>query len=80
MAAVTTEAIVLGKVLGGTLLAFGQGLIFLLLAARWWKLKMSLAGFAAAAAVMLVISFALTAARGSASLGGWLRRRGFMRS
>jgi ABC-2 type transport system permease protein len=60
VAPVTTEAIVLGKVLGGTVLAFGQGLVFLLLAPLV-GLKLSLAGFAAAAAVMLVVSFALTA-------------------
>jgi ABC-2 type transport system permease protein len=60
VAPVSTEAIVLGKVLGGTILAFGQGLIFLLLAPLI-GLKMSLAGFGAALAVMLVVSFALTA-------------------
>ncbi|HEX4125543.1 MAG TPA: ABC transporter permease [Tepidisphaeraceae bacterium] len=60
VAPVSTEAIVLGKVLGGTVLAFGQGLIFLLLAPLA-GLKFSLAGFAAAAGIMVVVSFALTA-------------------
>src|SRR5436190_19131365 len=60
VAPISPMVIVLGKVLGGTALAFGQGLIFLLLA--------PLVGFhltpvsaLLALAVMFVVSFALTA-------------------
>ncbi len=60
VAPVPRMAIVLGKVLGGTLLAFGQGLIFLLLGPLI-GLKLNATGFPIAAAFMLIISFALTA-------------------
>jgi len=59
VAPVSRQAIVLGKVLGGTILAFGQGLIFLLLAPLV-GLRLSLGGFVAASAMMFVIAFALT--------------------
>jgi ABC-2 type transport system permease protein len=60
VAPVSRMSIVLGKVLGGTILAFGQGLIFLALAPLI-GVRISLAAFALAAATMLVLSFALTA-------------------
>lgn len=60
VAPVSRMAIVLGKVLGGTILAFGQGLVFLLLAPLI-GMYLTLAGFLTACAMMLVISFALTA-------------------
>ncbi len=53
-------AIVLGKVLGGTILAFGQGLIFLLLAPTV-GIKLSLASLALAMLLMFIIAFGLTA-------------------
>jgi ABC-2 type transport system permease protein len=59
VAPVSRQAIVLGKVLGGTILAFGQGLIFLLLAPLI-GLRLSLGGFFAASGMMFVIAFALT--------------------
>jgi ABC-2 type transport system permease protein len=59
VAPVSRMAIVLGKVLGGTILAFGQGLIFLLLAPLI-GLPMSLSGLIAASAMMFIIAFALT--------------------
>ena len=52
-------SVVLGKILGGTLLAFIQGLIFLALSPLV-GLRMSLGGFAEASLMMLLISFALT--------------------
>src|SRR2546423_8409496 len=58
VAPVSRMAIVLGKVLGGTLLAFAQGVIFLLLApaigVRWglWMFP--------AAVVLFIVAFALT--------------------
>ena len=60
VAPVSRMSIVLGKTLGGTILAFGQGLIFLILAPLI-GIRMSLAAFALAAFAMLVLSFALTA-------------------
>ena len=60
VAPVPRVAIVLGKVLGGTALAFGQGLIFLLLGPLA-GVKFTAAGLLAAAGMMLVVSFALTA-------------------
>src|SRR3954465_11614454 len=60
VAPVSRMSIVLGKVLGGTVLAFGQGLIFLLLGPLV-GLRMSAAGWLAALGIMLVVSFALTA-------------------
>lgn len=59
VAPVSRIAIVLGKVLGGTVLAFGQGLIFLALAPLV-GLHWAVGGFVAACAMMFVISFALT--------------------
>ena len=60
VAPVPRMAIVLGKVLGGTALAFGQGLLFLLLAPLL-GITPSPVGWLAAAVLMLVVSFALTA-------------------
>jgi ABC-2 type transport system permease protein len=53
-------AIVLGKVLGGTALAFGQGLIFLLLAPVV-GFHFDVMSFLLALVAMFVIAFALTA-------------------
>ena len=52
-------AIVLGKVLGGTLLAAGQGLLFLLLAPLV-GIKLSAVSVALAIAMMLLVAFSLT--------------------
>ena len=60
VAPVSRMSIVLGKVLGGTILAFGQGLIFLILAPLI-GIRLSLAAFALALLTMAVLSFALTA-------------------
>ena len=61
VAPVAAMSIVLGKVLGGTVLAFGQGLIFLLLAPLV-GIQLSLGRLRArACVVMLVVAFALTA-------------------
>lgn len=57
---VPRSAVVLGKVLGATGLAFGQGLVFLLLAPLV-GIHLSVASFLAACGMMLVISFALSA-------------------
>src|SRR5579864_8722156 len=59
VAPVSRMSIVLGKILGGTVLAFGQGLIFLALAPLI-GLHLSVAGFGAACAMMFIVSFALT--------------------
>jgi ABC-2 type transport system permease protein len=59
VAPVSRLSIVLGKILGGTVLAFIQGLIFLALAPLV-GLHLSVAGFVEAASMMFVISFALT--------------------
>src|SRR5688500_7205237 len=63
VAPVPRVAIVLGKVLGGTALAFGQGLVFLLLGPLA-GVRYTAAGLLAAAGMMLVVSFALTALGG----------------
>ena len=60
VAPVSRMSIVLGKVLGGTLLAFGQGLIFLILAPLI-GVRPPLTGFALCALAMLIIAFGLTA-------------------
>ena len=60
VAPVPRAAIVLGKVLGGSALAFGQALLFLLLAPLV-GIRPPPAGFALAVLFMLVLSFALTA-------------------
>ena len=60
VAPVSKMAIVLGKVLGGTALAFGQGLIFLLLAPTV-GIRLTLGSLALSMLVMLVVAFALTA-------------------
>jgi ABC-2 type transport system permease protein len=59
VAPVPRMAIVLGKVLGGTALAFGQGLIFLILAPLV-GVRPSPQGAAAAILIMAIVSFALT--------------------
>jgi ABC-2 type transport system permease protein len=60
VAPVPRMAIVLGKVLGGTVLAFGQALLFLLLAPTV-RIHPPLAGFALAALMMAILAFSLTA-------------------
>jgi ABC-2 type transport system permease protein len=59
VAPVSRMAVVLGKILGGTILATGQGIIFLLLAPLI-GIKMDIASFLSAIAIMLIVSFALT--------------------
>jgi ABC-2 type transport system permease protein len=59
VAPVSRMAIVLGKVLGGTLLAFGQGLLFLLLA-PFIGVSLGLPSFLLACGFLFVVSFALT--------------------
>jgi ABC-2 type transport system permease protein len=60
VAPVPSAAIVLGKVLGGTVLAFGQALLFLLLGplVGVWPTPL---GFALALGIMALLAFALTA-------------------
>src|SRR5438477_9006404 len=60
VAPVSRMSIVLGKVLGGTILATGQGVIFLLLAPLV-KIPLSFTTFFLSLGAMLIISFALTA-------------------
>ncbi len=60
VAPVPRLAIVLGKVLGGTALAFGQGLLFLLLAPLV-GVSLSPAALLASCGIMLLLAFALTA-------------------
>jgi ABC-2 type transport system permease protein len=60
VAPVSRMSIVLGKVLGGTLLAFSQATLFLLLAPAI-GIRPPLAGFAFALLFMLILAFALTA-------------------
>ena len=60
VAPVGREAIVLGKILGGTVLAFGQGVIFLLLAPTV-GIHLTLSVFLLTSLMMLIVSFALTA-------------------
>jgi ABC-2 type transport system permease protein len=59
VAPVSRQAVVLGKVLGGTILAFGQGLVFLI-AAPLVHYHFTLYSLALTLIFMLVISFALT--------------------
>ncbi len=60
VAPVSRMSIVLGKVLGGTVLAFGQAVLFLLLAPLA-GIHLTLPGVAGALAIMLVLAFSLTA-------------------
>jgi ABC-2 type transport system permease protein len=60
VAPVSRMSIVLGKVLGGTVLAFGQALLFLLLAPTV-GIHPPLVGFALAALMMAILAFSLTA-------------------
>jgi ABC-2 type transport system permease protein len=59
VAPVDRSAIVLGKLLGGTVLAFGQGLLFLALLPLL-KLSLGWGDFVLVCAVMALLSFALT--------------------
>jgi ABC-2 type transport system permease protein len=59
VAPVSRGSIVMGKVLGGTILAMVQGLIFLLLAPLA-GIPMTIGAFLASAVIMLAIAFALT--------------------
>jgi ABC-2 type transport system permease protein len=59
VAPVSRMSIVLGKVLGGTLLAFGQGFLFLLLAPTV-GIHLTLPGLLVALVTMLLLSFSLT--------------------
>jgi ABC-2 type transport system permease protein len=60
VAPISPMVIVLGKVLGGTVLAAGQGLVFLILAPLV-GFKFTIVSFSLAVVVMLIVSFALTA-------------------
>src|SRR4051794_18537044 len=60
VAPISPMVIVLGKVLGGTALAFGQGLVFLILAPLV-GFKFTAGSFVLALIVMFVVSFGLTA-------------------
>lgn len=60
VAPVSRMSIVLGKVLGGTILAFAQGLIFLILAPAA-GIHLTLSSFAVTCLMMFLIGFALTA-------------------
>src|SRR3954449_9535718 len=60
VAPVPRMAIVLGKVLGGTALAFGQGIIFLAFAPLI-GVRLGIASSLLSIAMMLIVSFALTA-------------------
>jgi len=59
VAPVSRMSVVLGKVLGGTVLAFGQAVLFLLLAPLA-GIHLTLPGIAGALAIMLVLGFSLT--------------------
>jgi ABC-2 type transport system permease protein len=59
VAPISRMAIVLGKLLGGTILAFGQGMIFLLLSPLI-GVRFTAMSFAWSAGIMLIVSFALT--------------------
>jgi ABC-2 type transport system permease protein len=59
VAPVSRASIVLGKILGGTVLAFGQGVVFLAFAPLV-GLHLSIGGFAEACGMMLIVAFALT--------------------
>lgn len=53
-------SIVLGKILGGTLLAWGQGLLFALyLLTPWSELPLGIAGMVELAVVLFVVAFAM---------------------
>src|SRR5437868_8032819 len=56
VAPVSRMSIVLGKTLGGTLLAFGQGLVFLVLA-PFIGISFTLGSILIALAIMLIVSF-----------------------
>jgi ABC-2 type transport system permease protein len=60
VAPVSRMAIVLGKVLGGTALAFGQGVLFLLLAPTV-GIRLTAGSLMLSMVVMLIVAFALTA-------------------
>ena len=60
VAPIPRSAIVLGKVLGGTVLAFGQGLMFLALAPTV-GIRLTVAGVAGSMVMMAIMAFALTA-------------------
>jgi ABC-2 type transport system permease protein len=60
VAPISPMVIVLGKVLGGTALAAGQGLVFLILAPVV-GFRFTVVSFGLAVVVMLIVSFALTA-------------------
>jgi ABC-2 type transport system permease protein len=60
VAPISPMVVVLGKVLGGTALAFGQGLVFLVLA-PFVGFSFTPVSFLLALVVMFVVSFALTA-------------------
>jgi ABC-2 type transport system permease protein len=60
VAPVSRMSIVLGKVLGGTVLAFGQAFIFLLLAPTV-GIHLSIVGFLGSLVMMLILAFSLTA-------------------
>jgi ABC-2 type transport system permease protein len=59
VAPVSRMSIVLGKVLGGTVLAFGQSVLFLLLA-PFAGIHLTVPGVIGALAIMLVLGFSLT--------------------
>jgi len=59
VAPVSRSAVALGKILGGTLLAFGQGLLFLAVL-PFLRLPVQAAGLAYVALVMFLLAFALT--------------------
>ena len=59
VAPVSRASVVMGKVLGGTVLATGQGLLFLALA-PWVGFEFTLGSALLTIAVMFVVSFALT--------------------
>jgi len=59
VAPVSTQSIVLGKILGGTILAAGQGLIFLALGPLA-GVHFTLLSFIMSAGVLFIVSFALT--------------------
>ncbi len=60
VAPIPRSSIVLGKVLGGAVLAFGQALVFLLLAPTV-GIHLTVAGFAGALGMMALLAFSLTA-------------------
>jgi ABC-2 type transport system permease protein len=60
VAPVSRMSIVLGKVLGGTVLAFGQSVLFLMLAPLA-GIHLTIVGILGALAMMLILGFSLTA-------------------